>query len=486
MDLTHLLLALKGESRLFPQGGPVVVGVSGGPDSLCLLDGLRQLDYGVIAAHFDHMLRADSAEDARKVEAIARQMKVPFCLGQADVRGLAAQESLSIEEAARKARYRYLFQAARAHQAQAVAVAHTADDQVETVLMHLLRGSGLNGLKGMTPRAVLPEWDEQIPLVRPLLAVWREETEAWCREHELPALHDPSNQETIYFRNRLRHELIPYLQGYNPNIKEGVWRMARTLGADQEVLEAQLDLAWQRCWLEDASGWVSLSLAGIQDLAVGLQRGVLRRAIGRLRPGLRDIDYEVIERGLAWMRAPQAAGWLDLAAGLQLRVEWGRVYVCENYALPVDESWPQVAAGKLLFLEVPGKIDLDNGWALQADWEQPGEAERRPQSYLAGDGVGRLELDAWLDGERLRLPLQVRGLRPGERLAPLGMDGHSLKLSDFYTNRKLPQRAREGWPLVLSGEEVAWAAGLRMSERYKVGPETRRLVRLRLVKEESL
>jgi tRNA(Ile)-lysidine synthase len=481
MDLSSLFQSIQEECQLAPDG-LIVVGVSGGPDSLSLLDGLNQLGYPIIAAHFDHGLRAESAEDARQVDRIAQQMGVPFCLGRADVRSLAAESGLSIEEAARKARYHYLFHEARARRAQAVAVAHTADDQVETVLMHLLRGSGLNGLKGMPARVILPEWDDSIPVVRPLLSIWREETEAWCSARGLAALIDPSNQDRVYFRNRLRHELIPYLQGYNPNIKEGIWRMARTLTADWEVLEEQVEQAWQRCWLEESPAWVTLSLADIQDLPPGLQRALLRRAIGRLRPGLRDIDYAVVDRALDWLHTQQTGRWLELAAGLQLWIEWGRVYISETRALPMDESWPQVPPGEGADLPVPGEIDLGRSWSLRADWETPGSAVKTARSFLAGEGVGRLELDAWLDGEKLQLPLRVRGLRPGERLVPFGMLGHSLKLSDYYTNRKLPVRARAGWPLVLSGAQVAWAAGLRMSEPFKVTPDTRRVVHLQLAK----
>lgn len=481
MDLPSLLQALQEECQLAPDG-LIIVGVSGGPDSLSLLDGLNHLGYPIIAAHFDHGLRAESAEDARKVDRIAQQMGVHFCLGRADVRSLATESGQSIEEAARKARYGYLFHEAVARQAQAVAVAHTADDQVETVLMHLLRGSGLNGLKGMPARVILPEWDERIPVVRPLLSIWREETEAWCSAHGLTALIDPSNQDRIYFRNRLRHELIPYLQAYNPNIKEGIWRMARTLSADWEVLEEQVERAWQRCRLEETPAWVTLGLADVQDLPSGLQRALLRRAIGRLRPGLRDIDYAVIDRALDWLHSPQTGRWLELAAGLQLWIEWGRVYITDTHALPMDESWPQIPPGESFDLPVPGDIGLGRGWSLHADWEVLGFAVKMARSFLAGESVGRLDLDAWLDGEKLQLPLQVRGLRPGERLVPLGMLGHSLKLSDYYTNRKLPLRARAGWPLVLTAGQIAWVAGLRLSEPFKVTPAARRVVHLQLVK----
>ena len=161
---------------------------------------------------------------------LAEEMKLPFVSESADVRGYAEEHKLSLEEAARMLRYRFLFAQARAHRAGAVAVGHTADDQVETILMHFLRGAGLAGLKGMAGRTLLPEFDREIPLVRPILHLWRHETEAYCREHDLQPVHDPSNTDETYFRNRLRHSLIPELEKYNPRFKETLLRTAAGAG----------------------------------------------------------------------------------------------------------------------------------------------------------------------------------------------------------------------------------------------------------------
>jgi tRNA(Ile)-lysidine synthase len=478
MESTHLQKKLQEVCLLSPDL-PILVGVSGGADSLCLLDSLHRLGYPLWVAHFDHGLRPESAEDARTVAKIAQEMGLKVIVGSEDVRAMAAEAGLSLEEAARKARYRFLFEQARICQAQAVAVAHTANDQVETVLMHLLRGAGLNGLKGMSARAILPEWDPQIPLVRPLLEVWREETEAWCAAYQLTPLHDPTNWDTTFFRNRLRHELIPYLQSYNPNVKEVIWRMAQVLGGDWEVLAGEVERAWQRCWLEDGAHWSVLCLAHVQDLPEGLQRAVLRRAIDRLRPGLRDIDFALIERALHWLCEPPSGHWLELAAGLQLWMEAGRLYVTETHQLP--QEWPQIGSEEAL-LAVPGEVSLEHGWVLRA--------ERRPrcgnppggQVVMVGGGAVRLELGVELNPQALVLPLIVRTMRPGERLNPLGMGGHRVKLSDFFVNRKLPQRARAGWPLVISGSEVAWVAGLHMGEKFKVSAMDLETIHLKLVK----
>ena len=216
---------------------PVLAGVSGGPDSLCLLDILHTAGYRVIVAHFNHQMRPEASQEADSVSVRAGRLGLPFVSDCADVRAYAEAHGLSLEEAARMLRYEFLFAAARQHAAQAVAVGHTADDQVETVLMHFLRGAGLSGLKGMEYRMLLPVFDRQIPLVRPLLSLWRADTESYCREHALVPHYDASNADQAFFRNRLRHTLLPELEKYNPRFKESVLRSAQALQGDYSALQ---------------------------------------------------------------------------------------------------------------------------------------------------------------------------------------------------------------------------------------------------------
>ena len=156
------------------------------------------------------------------------------------------------------------------------------------------------GLKGMTYRIIHPEWDKEIPLLRPLLGVWRSEVEAWCQEHTLQPLHDPSNADTTFFRNRLRHELIPFLSEYNPRIKDVVWRMSQSLTGDHEVLQLAIDDAWLLVCLRQGDDFVEMSTEVMRHYPRGMQRSLIRRAIACLRPLLRDIDFDSVERALAF------------------------------------------------------------------------------------------------------------------------------------------------------------------------------------------
>ena len=274
----------------------VIAGVSGGPDSLCLMALLRKAGYHTIVAHFNHKLRPDADADANVVEQTAARLNLASVIESGDVRAYADKEKLSIEEAARTMRYRFLMAQARRFNAQAVAVGHTADDQVETVLMHFIRGTGLAGLKGMNYRTIVHMFDPQIPIVRPLLDTWREETVVYSAANGFRPRHDPSNASLDFFRNRLRHLLIPTLESYNPRFREAIWRTSRSLGADYEILSNVLDEAWKACVVQETADFVAFDVSVLTKQPVGLQRNLVRRAMEHLHPEEPDVSYATLER----------------------------------------------------------------------------------------------------------------------------------------------------------------------------------------------
>ena len=287
---------------------PLLVAVSGGPDSLCLLDALWRLGFSPVVAHLDHQLRSSSGSEAETVRQAAIERGLEFTLGRQDVHAQADKNGLSIEEAARGARYGFLFAQAAQVGAQAVAVGHTADDQVETVLMHLLRGAGLSGLKGMLYRQLPNAWSQDIPLVRPMLGVWRDEIWGYLQEHSLMPVIDESNLDTRFYRNRLRRELIPYLENYNPRLRQSIWRMADLLTGDHETLEMLIDSIWQACVRQEGATFVEFEASALRSQPIGLQRRILRKGIDHLRPGLRDVDYASLERALNFLETSSRSG----------------------------------------------------------------------------------------------------------------------------------------------------------------------------------
>ncbi len=472
--LNKLESILSDECKL-EKGRPILAGVSGGPDSLCLLGMLHESGWQVIAAHFNHQLRSEAGEDAAAVEALTGRMGIPFIGGSGDVRAHAAGAKLSIEAAARELRYRFLFDEARRHEAQAVAVGHTADDQVETVLMHFVRGAGLNGLKGMAYRSFLEGYDVDIPLVRPLLDFWRTETVAYCEAQGLEPHYDASNDSLDFLRNRLRHELIPALETYNPRVREAIWRSGKTLALDHELLTAAFEPAWQGALILQAEAYVALDGDELLAQPRAVQMHILRRAAQHLLPDT-EVEFEALQRGAEFV-ADSARQRVDLIGGLFLLREENRLYVtADENALPRDQ-WPQMEAGvDAIRFPIPFDGTLASGWRFSASACSLAKAD------LAKPWSDADPFEAWLDAAALPEPLELRVRREGDRFEPLGMEGHSQKLSDFFVNVKLPARAREHWPILCAGEEVVWVPGYRPAHKARVRGDSTQLLHMVLLR----
>ncbi len=460
----------------------IIVAVSGGADSLCLLGTLHEQGYPLIVAHFDHQLRPDSADDAKFVEEIAAQYELTFIFGSGDVETYAKEHKQTIEEAARNSRYHFFFMQARQHKAQAVAVGHTADDQVETILMHFLRGAGLSGLKGIQPQIILPAFDTEIPLVRPILHLWRSDTEAWCAAQNLTPREDPTNASQIYFRNRLRHTLIPELERYNPRFREVLQRTGAALSGDHAIITKLVEAQWHEIVLRDTSKIISFDLPAIAKLSIPLIRNVIRHGMEKLLPGQTDISFSTLQRAAQFIVSLDSAQRTDLAFGLLLYKERGALYLTDSpESLPLA-AFPQmpVIANEArrspsvvdeIVLTLPCEIDLGAGWVLT------GESLGTAQMPETGD-----PFQVTLDADVLGAKLSLRKRRAGDRFQPLGMDGKSMKLKDFFINVKLLQRARERYPLLCVDDEILWVPGYRPAHRVRVTESTRRVVSFSLKK----
>ena len=474
---------------------PILIGVSGGSDSICLLHLLKSLGYLPIVAHMNHRLRPGADEDVQIVTQLAETLEVPLVIQVHDVKTLAKTSKLSIEEAARTLRYRFLFEQAQVFNAQAVAVGHIADDQVETVMMHLLRGTGLAGLRGMLPHSLPNAWSQDIPLVRPLLGFWREDVLEYCTQYNLRPVQDESNLDTTYFRNRIRHDLIPYLeQYYNPGIKKLFWRMANTLASEYNLLNQLGEAAWQSCVAEIKPGCVTFYSKVLRNQPMALQRLLVRRAIAILCPELRDVDYETTERAIKFISNSTLihTAHCDLLAGLHFMKENDNlgIFTDSGYLSDPDnlsKDWPQMLKGGLICVPVPGKVVLpplmpgsegsSQGWLFSVEWVDDilgvlAQVEENHDPY-----------QAWLDvSDQVKqipsLYLEIRCRHPGDRFQPLGLDGHSLKLSDFMLNEKIPRRARAGWPLVCLNSQVIWIPGYRISHANRLTQSTKHAVHL--------
>ncbi len=460
------------------QDETILIGVSGGADSLALLHGLNTLGFNLIVAHLDHALRPESNQDAEFVAHQAESMGLPFIQRRIQVQKVADQEGQSIEEAARQVRYDFLFDVADEKQVQAVVVAHNADDQVETVLMHFLRGAALPGLTGMPYRRIMPQWHGSIPLVRPLLGIWREEIETYLSSVGLSPRVDLTNKDTTYYRNRIRHELLPELDTFNPQIKPVIWRMADILQEEDCFIAGHAADAYRVCFDSRVGDRINLHRYNLQSLPKALQRRVLRKAISTLRPDLRDVGYDSIERAIEFIEEPPESGQMDLVARLDL-VLLDNSLIIKDQAAELPDWGKPLLPGRAFkaLLDIGGQVILRHGWRIESLLH----AEKPPnwESKIRDSG----ENTAWLDFDRLQFPLKIRSREPGDRWKPLGMNGHTQSLQDFFINEKVPEHLRDIWPLVLSGDRIVWVAGLRPGEPFKVRDKTQRILQLSLVRE---
>ena len=453
---------------------PILVGISGGPDSLFLLDVLHLLNYKLVVAHLDHQLRPESNAEAKNVSQIASSLGLPVVVERLDVHTYAARHKLSIEEAARQARYKFLFKQAEACLAQAVAVGHTADDQVETVLLHFLRGAGLSGLSGMTYRSLPNAWSTTIPLVRPILSVWRTDILKYLAEKSYAPHWDSSNLDTAFLRNRLRHELIPYLEQFNPRLRQNMWQMANILHHDEVVLQQVVNQLWQTCYRGGGEGYCILDISNLIKQPIAIRRRLIRTALETLLPGLPNIEFKHIQKVIQFLDQPTTSAHSDLAAGYQMFTEQNNLYLASWEAeIPVGR-WPQITTDIGIQLQVPGETFLSDKWKIIAT------LQRNNPKLISQAQSNQNLFQAWLNFDQGQTPLIVRNRQPGDRFQPFGMHGQSQKLSDYFINQKLAQRARQAWPLIIIDGQIAWIPGFQIGDSFRLTSGAKNILQLEL------
>ena len=453
---------------------PLVAAVSGGPDSVALLHALaRQGAFPadkLVVAHLNHQLRPESAADASFVRALAEEWQIEFCGGETDVVELSQSRGLSLEAAARDARYSFLAEVAREVGATAVVTGHNQNDQAETVLMHILRGSGLTGLRGMRPVSPLPGAPE-LDLLRPLLGVDRATIEAYCLRNDLTFVQDDSNLDTTFFRNRLRHELLPELVSYNPRIVALLYNLATVVDAEETLLTQLTTDIWPEIVEDVSQGRISLDLARWRSLPLALKRRTLRYAVSLLKPELAETGFEATELARQVAETGQTGDQATLPGRLTLLVSYGQLIITipDDKATPAGS--PQLAGESEVPLSVPGRLELPGGWVINVERVEGVPFElivTNPdpwQAYIKADYAGEL---------------CVRPRRTGERFQPFGLGGQSAKIGDVMTNRKIPAGLRALWPVVSGADHLLWLAGHSLDERASIDPSSDQALLLQL------
>jgi tRNA(Ile)-lysidine synthase len=452
----------------------LIVGVSGGMDSMCLLHLLYKSGFSIVAAHFDHSLRDTSSDDARFVQNACDLWGIPFELKRMDVNKYCKEHGQNIEEGARNLRYEFLFDTAKNKGASAVLVAHHADDQVETVLMHFIRGAGLSGLKGMKYTSFLRQFSKTIPIIRPLLDVTRKSIEIYCEENKILFVMDKTNTDVTFFRNRLRYEVIPQMETYNPRFRETLIRTTHSLQADYDLVNDLVSKEWEKVIIEFQSRFIKLNLAQLRSLSKGLRWRVIIKAIKILRPDIRDLDQSVLIRMDEFITGSFYGKRIDLINHLESYMVTDGLLICESgYKEPVRliPQYYQPAQS----LGFPLAMDFSNGWQLKGSIVEnkmnEEDISKHPSNY-----------EAWLDIDSIHGEITIRKALPGDRIQPLGNEGHHTKISDIFINHRIPKDARQAYPIFCDSKEIIWLPGIMISDKCKVTPATKKILHLRFTK----
>ncbi len=442
----------------------LAVAVSGGPDSMALLHVLLRLREPLAlrlhVAHIDHDFRGEEAvEDARFVKAQAEALGLPATIGKEDpVAYKEAHRISSMEEALRLVRYAFLARTAREVGADAVALGHTSDDQAETVLLHIIRGAGLHGLRGMEPDSVLSVRQEglDVKLVRPLLDVSRAETRAFCEQNGIPFRDDTTNRSMRWTRNRVRYQLMPALRGYNPRVQDALLRLSRTASEEVAALEELAERVYQQA-TRSKIGLDALDVRVLRAQTELVRKLVFRRAYQRAAGSSAGLEGRHLDALARLVDAPPGKR-LHLPNGVVASATYGTVRVSarapRSVPLPPLEGEHRIA--------VPGESHAGL-WLVRSSVLRP------PSSFPDGIREAALDLDA------LGHNVCLRSRRPGDRFQPLGVPADK-KLQDFFVDEKVPREWRDRVPLLVGERGIAWVVGYRIAHWARVTPETKRAV----------
>lgn len=438
------------ENRLFSQGDTVVVAVSGGADSVALLDilsSLSELRLHLVVAHLDHGLRGtESDADAAFVEQLAARYRLPCNVQRVNVKEISKLRKLSLEEAGRNARYEWFDEVAKACSARAIALGHHADDQAETFLLRLFRGSGTTGLASMRLQA-------SARYVRPLLLLTRAEILAYLERRGLAFRHDGSNDETVFLRNRIRHECLPYLRTFNPAISERLNNTAEALAADEAVLEKLVDGLFPRLSRTDSEEIV-LDVTAVRPELPGLRYRFYRRALQLLRRDLAHIATIHLKQIDRLLHSARTQGELSLPGGFSVLRCYDELLFLPTEKKQKREAWE-------IRIEGPGRQLLPDGREISICLTAP------PENWASVPSSR-----AYFDPAAVPFPWTLRTFRPGDRFRPFGMTG-TRKVKDFFIDGKIPLSVRYRTPLLFAAGELIWVCGLRVSESGRIQPGAR-------------
>ncbi len=448
----------------------IVVAVSGGPDSVCLLYLLKTLSkpfkLSLHIAHLNHQFRPEADDEAAFVKQLANEWGIPVTIAERPVSQICKSLKRSKQEGARMVRYQFCEAVAKQNNAKWIALGHTADDQAETLLMHLLRGSGRTGLGGI-PEKRAPH------ILRPLLHCTRKEITKALQDHHIPFIEDPSNKKPIYLRNRIRHHLIPILEHYNPDIKNTLYEEAEILQSEDKLIEQWLEnlIPDLDILVEDHS--VIIPISSIQKQHTALQRRLLRWGIKKILHHLNGIGFEHIESIRGKVILGKTCTAINLPHDIVVKREYSKLTLTRRK--PGEHSDRFHIHNKEHFLPEITAFPF-NTHVNYKEWEIS-------LKISASQNLAPVfsTCIASFDFDKISPRLSFRNWRPGDRFAPNGMGGRQKKIQDFFVDAKIPKEDRHHIPLLTATEGILWVVGFRTDERFIATEQTTRILTIEIL-----
>jgi len=440
--------------EMLAQGEKVVLGVSGGADSVAMLYALNELiDYGLdlIIAHLNHGIRGDEAKrDADFVKETAKTLGLTFVYGEVNTLEYREEAGISLEDAARTLRYKFFNQVLSKHYATKLATAHTLDDQAETVLMRLIRGSGSNGLSGIPPVSN--------NIIRPLIETSRSEIEQFLKSKNVSWINDSTNESKEFLRNKIRIDLLPELETYNPNIKETLARTADILRYEDEFISKQARKHFEETFNANKSELIG-DLEYYRNVDKTLRFTLLRLAVEVIAGSLKNVSSLHITNADDFLLSDNPSGEIEIPEEIVIVKGYNTILVTKKAELNHEFNHTIQAHGKWSF----------NEFSVHIEYVKTHELHENDESI------------AFFDPETVEFPIEVRSFKPGDSFSPLGMTS-SKKLQDYFTDIKLPQFMRSRVPLFLSKGDIMWIGGIRIDNRFKVKDKREEVLMMKLIR----
>ncbi len=453
MDLVKKLIDTIEKYNMILKGEHILIGLSGGADSVCLLKVLniikKDLEINLSAIYIDHNIRpAETLHEKNFCKEICDLFQVPLIIKSCDAPSYSKNFKISLQEAARELRYQAYYETASELKADKIALGHNADDQAETIFLRLIRGAGPLGLSGIPP--------VRQKIVRPLIETERAEIEEFLKTHKIDYLIDLSNLTDRYLRNKIRHVIMPEIKKLNPSAVKTIIRTMDILRSEEKYFEITVTKTLMKLISRKDEESIELFLSPMEIMDPVLLRRVLRRAIDSVR-GLRAITFIHIEDMIKLIKSGKPGDRLYLSKNIRVIKKYSVLLITaeppkrlSNYMINIGDSVHLKEASMVISCEL-------------VDSEEIGRTIKDPKIAL-------------INGDKLSFPLTIRGRMPGDYFYPIGF-GKRKKIHDYFVDEKIPRDERDLIPLLINNGEIIWVIGKRLDERYKVDNNTRKIIK---------